>query len=419
MNEFKKLSIYEWALALLVMTQPYNIRLNAILILVVAIAWLFSNSLTNKWAHLKKYWVPLAPFFAYILLQILGIWSSNNTSAASFVLEKKLSLIVVPVLLLTGPIISKTKVMLYQRLLSYSALAGSALLLVSSAYKYTQTGYDDTLYYHAFANSSFLTLHAIYFSLYVSMAVIYFLYSFSEGNRNHQIFHTISIAILLLTLVLLSSKTLFFGTILAVIYWFVKGLNYSFKKKLIGGSIVLILASGVLMIDSPIKKRYAEILDSNWSTINQNQFEYNTELNGLTLRLIFWKQGLYILKENGAVMLGIGTGDIQSILTDRYTEIGLYTDENSPNPVGYQTYNLHNQYMQELFASGILGLSIFIFLVLYFLIRNFKHNPYFFIYFVIFSIFCLTESAFERQKGVVLFALLASISVHKNETLVT
>jgi len=154
------------------------------------------------------------------------------------------------------------------------------------------------------------------------------------------------------------------------------------------------------------------LLHPHLEQIGANQYQYDSPLNGLNLRLIQWRFGLEILNESNDWITGVGIHEAQKKLNQKYVQYGLYTGYEGTSDTGYLNYNFHNQYIETLVRSGIIGLMILLtmFVRLFLLPKStlFAVNWIIFICFVFF----MTESALERQLGIVYFCLIYSSYFH-------
>ncbi len=127
---------------------------------------------------------------------------------------------------------------------------------------------------------------------------------------------------------------------------------------------------------------------------------YGRELEiGLGERLQIWKNSFQIISNNP--IYGVGIGDVQAELDLQYYFSGF--DKGIDH-----RYNSHNQFLQTLVSSGLLGLIALlgIFLSLLRRARKFKLIYYFLI---ISLILMMVDSVLILQHGVYLFAFFASL----------
>jgi O-antigen ligase len=135
------------------------------------------------------------------------------------------------------------------------------------------------------------------------------------------------------------------------------------------------------------------------------RFEYDTEFSGLTIRLLFWKYAFTLLEREKAWIWGVGTGDSQDQLNAIYREHNLYSGNGTPQDVGYQEYDTHNQYMETFLKLGLLGVGYLLFYVIAHLRQSIKKNHLLYAAFLLlFIIFSCTETTLQTNKGIFFFA---------------
>jgi O-antigen ligase len=108
-----------------------------------------------------------------------------------------------------------------------------------------------------------------------------------------------------------------------------------------------------------------------------------------------WRTAFDILSKEHAWVIGVSGGDSQARLDERYMEAGLSQ--------GYLHYNFHNEYMEVLVHSGLIGGLLFIgsMIALILLARTTGTIPAVFTTALV-LLLCNTESAFEMQHGLFL-----------------
>jgi O-antigen ligase len=112
-------------------------------------------------------------------------------------------------------------------------------------------------------------------------------------------------------------------------------------------------------------------------------------------RLFIWKQAKQVIEKNP--FFGVGTGDVRDELFDNYKNLNIrFQDE--------IRLNCHNQYLETYLACGSFGC---LFLIFFLLQPLFSRNRNFLttIFVLIIALNLLFESMFNRQAGVILFAL--------------
>lgn len=115
----------------------------------------------------------------------------------------------------------------------------------------------------------------------------------------------------------------------------------------------------------------------------------------LSMRLEFWKTGLYILNNN--LLFGVGTGDIQDTYNKAYDETNSKLDKD-------WRLRCHNQYLAISVAFGLTGFIIFLLYLVYPAIALRKKLHYLFWPFWLIALLSFTtEDTLETQSGVTFF----------------
>jgi hypothetical protein len=139
-------------------------------------------------------------------------------------------------------------------------------------------------------------------------------------------------------------------------------------------------------------------LFSRFTTIRY-QIENTSNPNGHSLlqRIVYWKTGMQIIKENP--ILGVGTGDVQDAFDEQYRQNNTLLQKE-------YWFRAHNMFMTIQISFGVLGTILFTYFLLSFLQHNYSRGNLlaFVIFGVIISSFFI-EDTLETQTGVSLFAL--------------
>jgi len=127
----------------------------------------------------------------------------------------------------------------------------------------------------------------------------------------------------------------------------------------------------------------------------------NKETNA---RVYIWAYAMELIKDNP--IIGYGVGDAKTELNVLLKNCKAKFWNGKQNiPIYLKNYNFHNQILQTWAEIGILGVM----LLLYLMIRPWtikNQHPLFLIFLGLTFLGFLTESMFERQVGVVLFAVM-------------
>jgi O-antigen ligase len=199
-------------------------------------------------------------------------------------------------------------------------------------------------------------------------------------------------------MLLLSSRLLL---LLLGIIFVVKaiGRRRSRGKRTAAYSFALVITIGLAMLaftDNPFSRRYQELSPGRVSTSIQGTGPISdASANGISLRLFMWREAFHILREQHAWAFGVTGGESQALLDRKYLDAGLYQ--------GYLRYNFHNEYIEVLVHSGLVGWALFMAWVvsLIWMTRLTGTIPAVFTTILI-LLLCSTESALEMQHGLFL-----------------
>jgi O-antigen ligase len=401
---------YFFALVASMLTVSFFYHVNSLCLAALVLVWLFANSVQDKWRNLRSNFLFLLPFFAYYLAQVYGFSISENAEEGRFMLEKKMAIAIVPFVLATGPIVERKRLFALFNWYSYGITAATLFMLMRAINAFLESDNIDNYYYHSLSGQLNGDIHAVYLSMSVAIALLFFVYKHRKFQLNTRLlFDALASSFLLLILVLLSSKTILVGLLLILIALAVRSGSWSKNPRAFVVLFSLVVFALLVLFNTRGSQRFKDIMDSNLEVLQQEKFTYSSPFNGLTIRLILWQEMWRTLKSEKAIIRGVGSGDFMDELAKRYVERGLYTDYDNPNPVGYQNYNPHNQFLQDWLMNGILGLFSLI-SILALLFWKARSVPYFLAgTIVLFAFFLVTESALQRHHGLVLFALISGV----------
>jgi O-antigen ligase len=121
-------------------------------------------------------------------------------------------------------------------------------------------------------------------------------------------------------------------------------------------------------------------------------------------RMSFWKSATGVIKKNP--IFGVGIGSSCEELKKEFKKKGFIQGY-------YDTLNAHNQYLEELLESGIIGLLVFlgtIGIMVFNAIRN--RNLLYGVFIIMMLIFFMFESILNRIAGVTFFALFSFLLLY-------
>ncbi len=408
--------IYCLGLIAVVVTMPFLIRWNSLATVAWGVNWLLAGYILVNFSSIRRPKLLLF-FLGFYFLDALALLYTAHEAEGGFALEKHLSYLIFPLILASGPVL--TKQIWDWILLSFvgACVLSLAFCWLKAAWLYRLDGDTSHFFYHEL--SLLIDMHAVYFSMYLIFGIgilIYFLekkeFAFVAKWASFVI-----IAFFCISILFLSSKLMIpVLFLLANVFWLAKlssRLHRAKRNRLRLGLVVLnLLIVTSLLLLPYTRARFQKLWESNFQILQKDQvtYEENNKLTGLSLRLLQWRFAFEILAEEQAWILGVAPGDAQDLMDEKYRSAQLYTGDPKRGDRGYLGYNVHNQYLEQLLRLGIFGL---VYLLAYFYVswrfawreKNYLHLLLLFLVIA----FCLTESALERNKGVVFFAFFNAL----------
>ena len=405
--------IYLFTTAAIAFTLPLFVNINSYLIVILAINWIVEGRFRPKFQALKQNkWSWL--YLGFFLIFLLGIIHSDNTSAALHHVEKKMALLVFPLIFFSTSLSQKIKKWALSGFLA-GCFTATIICLGSALGMYLETGTTDQFFYHGL--SRFIGINAIYLAMYllfcVAILIIFFGKKYKSLAWPGRVLYIALAVYFLVLILLLSSKTV---VVLLFLFLNIFLLAYFIIRKKFWQGILLFLVINfsffLILKATPLQERFRTELRSNMDVVHLEKYNYDTPFTGITLRLTFWKFMTEILNERNAWLTGVGTGDVKEILNQKYIQKNIYTGNPEFGDTGYLGYNLHNQYFQLLLGLGIFAMMYFLIILVIPALKAAQRRHWLYLFFIIlFAIMSMSESLLETHKGVVFFALFNSLFI--------
>jgi O-antigen ligase len=332
-----------------VFLQPFSVSLHAIAHgLVVALGIGFA--VRHKRFHRLRGRELLGFWLAYYLVVLLGIALSSDTYYAWVLARKSVYLVTVPFVLAVLPRLPRRVVVWLLLAFVGGCLATFLGSVVRATYRFSMSGNPDVWFYHELA-----LRHSIFVSGYTgaSCLLLVALLLQKQGLRG-----IIAVRWLWLTsgacvvfLFLLSSRMVIAATVACGVFGCLIFPSDPGRRVRTGVFVTaLLMAMAMAAVLNPFQGK--RITDVQHRLANPTEVLRSVpsgqELDGLSLRLIFWKNGLELWQE--APIWGQGIGDAPKLLENKALAQGL------PDP--YPHYDTHNQFIQTLVQSGLVGLLV-------------------------------------------------------------
>ena len=359
---------------------------SSIPIILFAVVWLLRGEWREKWAEIKKQFLLFIPFTIYFLVHILGMFYTPNLSSAEADVSKKLNLLFLPILLFSiGP-----KLVPYRKQIFQVFIATIIVFFLTSIY-YAIPNYrgGNQLAFFYVHLVSFSNMHPSYLAMYALLGIA-LSYDLAVQHSKKYLILILPLFVFIILLVARTELIILFTLLIFIwLYHFVKRKKYVIG---IGGVAFIIIVSLLSVWKIPeLNARFFDVLTdkkqvkNTWSIKNERESIWGVAWNRIQQK----------------PFLGVGTGAGAAILKHDFEKDGytLLAKKSSLN-------NVHNQFIQQWFVLGILGL-----LSCFYLYGNLFWQAYVsksFILFVlsmILTIASLTECILESQSGIVFFVL--------------
>ncbi len=331
-------------------------------------------------------------FSSYYLLHIVGMLYTDSVHVPIGMkdLETKFSLLIVPLVVLSSNVINGKNV--YDLLKTYvvGAVLAAAFSLLISTFTFIETDNTNVFYYKLLSYFQ----HPGYFSMYLNFAVaiILVLIFHEKGKLNLRYYVALTFSIVFIYQLSSRMGVIILAAMLGYSIMYLLFPKLKLKTTIISMLISLSVAIVVIWLSSGYMNRFDKAV---------NEFEQFDESSSAGSRIVMWKYSLELMKERP--LLGYGTGDVDEVIQTKFEkEAFVYAASQHLNP--------HNQFIQAGVSLGLIGMLAFILpLILPFLFFSRNKNFLYPLFAFIVASGCLTESMFERQSGVVFFALFNAL----------
>jgi len=340
------------------------------------------------------------------IIGVLGTAYSADKKQAFHDLERQLAIFLFPVLFSASELnFARYK----NRLLKAFGFTCTATILYLFIYAFLLIRYNHLpltfLSSISFTNHNFsapVDMHATYLSMYVALSLVSFLYFFlNEKTKKNKIFYIIGILILMSGLMQLASRAVFIATlfIAAVLYPFFINKKIKRKKFLIVITCVTLVAFlSIYRIDF-FRKRYVSDLKNDLT-----QISINNEI--IEPRITRWQVAWNLFQQSPLV--GYGSGTEKEILMKKYFEEKLYNSY-------LNKLNAHNQYLSILLKTGIWGLLVFLFTLVYgYFVAWYNRDILFAGFMTLVTIVSFSENILDVNKTIFFYSFFFSLFIYSS-----
>lgn len=374
-------------------TLPLFLNLNTIALWIFAFGSIITFKIHGSYINLKRNVHIILPTTILFLLYVLGLWLSEDTSRVLNDIGRVVPLVIIP-LLLSMHRKQDFDIRSIYKSLGFGLFAGMSICwffiidsILSKANPIKQASYFFQWIYTDFNLVKPLGGHPSYFAILIVLFISALLFSKEFKNFRKKKINLVLLLIPFFLFLIETSSRIGVLTILAItLYHAVRKVSV----KLFLYSIALVFLIGVLSIKFDyLSSKFKDMIGPDEGVSIQ--------------RMERWSKIIDVFESKGNLLIGLGSGDARSIYREAYSqggfELALKRD-----------YNAHNQYLEFFVSNGVIGILLYLIIFYYFIKLMYKKvNAVHF--FLIFTMFSLSETIFGRSQGVMIFSFFYSFLI--------
>jgi O-antigen ligase len=363
----------------------------SICIALLLLNWILEGDFRNKFSKLRHRNL-FVLFVGFYLLHVLGLCWTENKGAGWFDLEVKLSLLIFPFIFATRPFVKEQMDKIFVFFLTGCALAG--LIILARAGSIYLLRHENKFFYEEFS----WFMHPSYFSMYLNLALLYVLISFSKTEGRPHAVWLLLVPLYVLVIVLLSSKLGLISLLLLILCWLVwMVVNHRWYK--IGLLSVIILSvgiAGVLKFSPDISNRLKNAVHA----LSVKPAD-KTDAESTAVRMFVWGAAEDVIRTSP--WIGVGTGDAKDALMEKYKEESI-------TGALKNHLNAHNAYLQVFVALGLLGFVLLVSMQVFPCVLAVREKKIILLCFILLAVLnFLPEAMLETQAGVMYYGFFNSL----------
>lgn len=383
--------------------------LNSLICIGLFAYWLVFTKKRFSFSEAGSRWLIL---FGLIYLNVMiGTLYSGNKHEAYFYLQQKSAILLFPLVFATSTAITPAVFKRTCTAFTWSTFAGCGYCLLRGLYLAVSTGKNSYLQGH-----NLVTLKNMQPFMMGLCCLLSLIFLFNEtynaylkqSSLHRSLPKLAGMAVFIFFIFLLSNRSIFICMCGVFLFY-----CYKLLKKVIHRFFAVVALAGLFALSVFFNPYFnyqwndlVDFSDENSIHLDADQ-SLGRSWGGKALRISIWKCSWDIISANW--LTGVGSGDVQAELQRAYEKRQFYFASR------YNSYNAHNQYIQETLAHGIIGLLIFLAcvcapLVVYF---NNQSKATYVLFLLCFAFICITESLLELNKGIIWYSFFNSIFIFR------
>ncbi len=391
-----------WVICLLLISSLlFSYPVNSLCIIALLLTWLVEGRFIFKFRQLIR-----EPFFLLSVLlfslYLLSIAVSDDKATARFFVEKNLSLIVLPLVLLSMKRFTKEKIAALGKVLIAGTIVCMTVATVIAVKNYIQVQDSSVFFYHKFSET--VGMSAIVASLFCIISLAWLFHLPTARWK-------LAAGILLTGWLLLLTSKLFLVVLFLILVLNFAG-RYTIRTRVWAVAVLATIVLLVAVIPNPVRKRFGDMGKFQQYYLTAPDFNEGIYFDGLSLRLVFVRFGLEIMSEKKSYGLGTGTGDAEALLRQKIKAYHMYQGDGVKDKEGYLQYGYHNEFLQKYVQLGITGLLVFLAWLgyCYYIVLRYRHGLLRNLL-LIFTFTFFTDTLLEQQVGLVLFLTFSCLAI--------
>ncbi|KGO83306.1 hypothetical protein Q763_04655 [Flavobacterium beibuense F44-8] len=396
-------------LVFLVVTILLAIPLNYAFSSIATILLVVYTLLTAKKGHFNFSLSLALPVLLFLIMCTSLIWSVEFKCTLK-ALSKEIPLLVIPVVFAftrLWPKQQKDIVKFY----SWGMVVYALFYIIRAFSKYFSTGDASVFFYHELVTKD---VNAIYVSVFLSVALFYFLVKKYKKRIDYMAF-----GLLFIMVFLLSSKNILLADIFLILIYvlFWSGITKKAKWTIgVAFATLVVIAGYYTKIGERIKSELEPgtemtVRESGTNAISiqeawkKDTFTQNDYFNGTSFRVYQIRIFTEMMSEDPVLLTGYGLNASLNRIKEKGEEHNVYKGDETHR--GYNSLNFHNQYIEVFADLGLIGFLVLIVMLGINLKNGFSNKDFVHIAFAFLMIaLFLTESFLWRQRGVIFFIVL-------------
>lgn len=370
--------------------------INAIMCISFVLLGLYHSRFRFRIHHIPKFLL----FVSFYVLTAVSFFYSYNVPESLRILQLKLPLLLFPLVFAAGIDWKKEQIRLLLLIFSWSVGIFCIFTISNAVWQALLSGNIQDLFgYHIIP---FKYVYASVASLFCVFATVIHLNEMAE-KKKLLLSHLLPLLLFWTTLVLLSNRMGILLCILITLFYLHRVVQ-SVSVKLLTVLFIVIVLTGIYIWNETFQEKVQVLMQFNSEKMIQldQDASLGRTWDGLQLRLAIWDCAAGVIKKH--LWAGVGVGDAQQTLQEAYEERKFYFASR------YNSYNTHNQFIEQWLMTGIVGCILYILSLGFPLFQSLKSGKVLYTLFLtVFIFFCLTESLLEISKGVVWFSFFNSI----------